>query len=85
LFGGKTLWVVSTSALFLGVPYALAFSEEQAIVDMEAEAKAREQGTREVCINFAGFIQGSMRMTNHANIEIRFLTLILQQVGNWDN
>ncbi|KAL5119834.1 mitochondrial import receptor subunit Tom22 [Pleosporales sp. CAS-2024a] len=33
--GGKTLWVVSTSALLLGVPWALAYSEEQMIVEQE--------------------------------------------------
>ena len=35
LLGGKTLWVVSTSALLLGVPWALAYSEEQMIVEQE--------------------------------------------------
>ncbi|WEW61715.1 mitochondrial import receptor subunit Tom22 [Emydomyces testavorans] len=37
--GGKTLWVVSTSAFLLGVPWALALAEEQQFVQME-----REQG-----------------------------------------
>ena len=42
LFGGKTLWVVSTSALLLGVPWALAYSEEQMIVEQErAELQAQ--------------------------------------------
>ncbi|TAQ89593.1 hypothetical protein B7494_g2062 [Chlorociboria aeruginascens] len=44
-FGGKTLWVVSTSALLLGVPWALAFSEEQQILEMEKEMKMRESGS----------------------------------------
>ena len=35
--GGKTLWVVSTSALLLGVPWALAFGEEQQVQEMERE------------------------------------------------
>ncbi|ODH40680.1 hypothetical protein ACO22_01575 [Paracoccidioides brasiliensis] len=38
-FGGKTLWVLSTSAFLLGVPWALALAEEQQYVQME-----REQG-----------------------------------------
>ncbi|KAL1953094.1 hypothetical protein VTO42DRAFT_3595 [Malbranchea cinnamomea] len=38
-FGGKTLWVLSTSAFLLGVPWALALGEEQQYVQME-----REQG-----------------------------------------
>ncbi len=43
-FGGKTLWVVSTSALLLGVPWALAFAEEQQMVEMEKEMKMRDMG-----------------------------------------
>jgi len=38
-FGGKALWVLSTSAFLLGVPWALALAEEQQYVQME-----REQG-----------------------------------------
>lgn len=38
-FGGKSLWVISTSAFLLGVPWALALAEEQQYVQME-----REQG-----------------------------------------
>jgi import receptor subunit TOM22 len=43
-FGGKTLWVIATSALVLGVPWALAFAEEQQVMDMEREMKMREMG-----------------------------------------
>ena len=42
LFGGKTLWVVSTSALLLGVPWALAFAEEQQMVEMEKDMKMQQ-------------------------------------------
>ncbi|KAA6408721.1 MAG: mitochondrial import subunit Tom22 [Lasallia pustulata] len=44
LYGGKTLWVVSTSALLLGMPFALAFAEEQQVVEMEKEQRMRELG-----------------------------------------
>ena len=43
-FSGKTLFVISTSALMLGVPWALAFAEEQQMVEMEKEMRAREMG-----------------------------------------
>lgn len=43
-FGGKTLWVLSTSALILGVPWALAWAEEQQVIEMEKEMKMREMG-----------------------------------------
>ena len=47
-FSGKALWVISTSALLLGVPWALAFAEEQQMVEMEKEMKMRDMGG-EVC------------------------------------
>lgn len=43
-FSGKTIFVVSTSALLLGVPWALAFAEEQQMMEMEKEMKMRESG-----------------------------------------
>ncbi|MCJ1235398.1 mitochondrial import receptor protein [Varicellaria rhodocarpa] len=43
--GGKTMWVVSTSALLLGVPYALSIADEQQMVEMEKEQKMREMGS----------------------------------------
>ncbi|KAH9883863.1 mitochondrial outer membrane translocase complex, subunit Tom22 [Xylariomycetidae sp. FL2044] len=43
-FSGKTLWVVSSSALLLGVPWALAWAEEQQVMEMEKEMKMREMG-----------------------------------------
>ncbi|KAI0995342.1 hypothetical protein K3495_g12839 [Podosphaera aphanis] len=45
MFSGKTIWVVSTSVLLLGVPWALAFAEEQQVVEMEKEMKMREMGS----------------------------------------
>jgi len=36
--------VISTSALVVLVPFALAYTEEQAIVEQEREMKAREGG-----------------------------------------
>ncbi|KAI9672000.1 MAG: mitochondrial import receptor protein [Trizodia sp. TS-e1964] len=42
LFGGKSLWVVSTSVLLLGVPWALAFAEDQQYAEMEREANMQK-------------------------------------------
>jgi import receptor subunit TOM22 len=47
--GGKTLWVVSTSALLLGVPWALAFGEEQQVMEMEREMQM-QRNANEVSI-----------------------------------
>ncbi|KAH7132206.1 mitochondrial outer membrane translocase complex, subunit Tom22 [Dendryphion nanum] len=41
--GGKTLWVVSTSALLLGVPWALAYSEEQMVMEQEREMQLAQR------------------------------------------
>jgi mitochondrial import receptor subunit TOM22 len=43
-FTGKTLWVIGSSALLLGVPWALAWGEEQQVMEMEKEMKMREMG-----------------------------------------
>ena len=40
--GGSTLWIVSTSALLLGVPWALAFGEEQQVQEMEKEMRMQQ-------------------------------------------
>lgn len=37
--GGKTLWILSTSALVLGVPFAVAITDEQQVAEMEKEMK----------------------------------------------
>ena len=44
LFTGKTLWIVSSSALLLAVPFALATSEDQQLAAMEQEMKMRDMG-----------------------------------------
>ncbi|KAK6066120.1 Mitochondrial import receptor subunit tom22 [Seiridium cupressi] len=58
-FGGKTLWVIATSALVLGVPWALAFAEEQQVMDMEKEMKMREMGGEILTAGGAPDTQGS--------------------------
>ncbi|KAI4252714.1 MAG: hypothetical protein L6R42_007860, partial [Xanthoria sp. 1 TBL-2021] len=45
LFSGKSLYVVSTGGLMVLVPYMMAMIEEQQIVEMEREQKAREMGS----------------------------------------
>ncbi|KAH7050188.1 mitochondrial outer membrane translocase complex, subunit Tom22 [Macrophomina phaseolina] len=40
--GAKCLWVVSSSALLLGVPWALAYAEEQQMIEMEREMKMQQ-------------------------------------------
>lgn len=42
-WGGKTLWVVSTSAVLLVVPWALAYSEEQMMLEQEREMQMQQR------------------------------------------
>lgn len=44
-FGGKSAWVITTSALFIGVPFALSFAEDQQLTAMEQEYNMRQQGS----------------------------------------
>ncbi|CZT18718.1 related to mitochondrial receptor complex chain MOM22 [Ramularia collo-cygni] len=53
-FSGKTLWVVSTSALLLGVPWALAFSEEQQVLEMEREMRMQQSANELLTSGAAG-------------------------------
>lgn len=41
-FGGKALWVLVTSALLVGIPFGLAFLDEQAVMDQEREMRAHQ-------------------------------------------
>lgn len=44
-FGGKSAWVITTSALFFGVPFALSFAEDQQLTAMEQEYNMRQTGS----------------------------------------
>lgn len=43
-FGGKSAWVITTSILFLGVPFALSFHEDLQYAAMEQEYNMRQSG-----------------------------------------
>ncbi|KAL8730339.1 MAG: hypothetical protein Q9166_004104 [cf. Caloplaca sp. 2 TL-2023] len=45
VFSGKSLYVISTGGLMVLVPYMMAMIEEQQIMEMEREQKAREMGS----------------------------------------
>lgn len=60
-FGGKALWVVSTSALLLGVPWALAYAEEQQMIEMEREMKMQQQANEVLTAQGAGAQQGAAK------------------------
>ncbi|KAL1882755.1 hypothetical protein VTK73DRAFT_880 [Phialemonium thermophilum] len=44
LFCGRAAWTVSVSALLIGVPFAIAYAEEQNLTAMEQEQRMREMG-----------------------------------------
>jgi len=45
-YGGKGLWVIATSILLLGIPYALALGEEQQYMEEERQRGMMEQGAQ---------------------------------------
>jgi len=52
LWGGgwsaKLLYALSTSVLLLGIPWALAYTEEQQMIEMEKEQGMMQRGASEV-------------------------------------
>lgn len=44
MFGGKGLWVICTSVLLLGLPYALAFQDEQMVQEEERQRQLMSEG-----------------------------------------
>jgi len=42
---GKGLWIFSTSALLIGIPFAMAYQEEQQMVEMEREMKMQQSAS----------------------------------------
>jgi len=51
---GTLAWVVSTSALLVGLPLALAIEDETRIVQQEKEMQAQSQGQQQVIISHVG-------------------------------
>lgn len=49
LFGGKAIFVISTSALLIGVPFGLAIGDEAQMMEMEKEQRMREAGNEVSC------------------------------------
>lgn len=45
-YGGKSMWVVISSVLLLGIPYALALSEEQALMEAERQQGMMQEGAQ---------------------------------------
>jgi import receptor subunit TOM22 len=66
--GGKALFVLSTSALLLGVPWALAFAEEQQVVEMEKEMRMREMGSEVSFLKLCDSLNMDMLLTRCAQI-----------------
>ncbi|KAK4455907.1 mitochondrial import receptor subunit tom22 [Podospora aff. communis PSN243] len=43
-FAGRATWAISVSALLVGVPFALAYGEDQNMMAMEQEERMRQMG-----------------------------------------
>ncbi|KAL2164295.1 hypothetical protein VTH06DRAFT_3511 [Thermothelomyces fergusii] len=62
-FAGRAAWAVSVSALLVGVPFALVYSEEQNLAAMEEEQRMRELGSELLTAPGSGSGSGSGGMT----------------------
>lgn len=51
-FAGNVIWVVTTSALLIGLPLALILEDEAKVVAQENEMLAQQQGAQQVCSRF---------------------------------
>jgi hypothetical protein len=49
--GGQTLWIVSTSVLLLGAPWAMALAEDQGIAEEEHRMREQEAASQVSIIN----------------------------------
>lgn len=45
-YGGKGLWILVTSVLLLGLPYALALGDEQQIQEEERQRMLMQEGAQ---------------------------------------
>lgn len=45
-YSGKGLWVLATSILLLGIPYALALGEEQQYIEEERQRALMQEGAQ---------------------------------------
>lgn len=54
LFAGRAAWAVSVSALLVGVPFALAYGEDQNLMAMEQEERMRAVGSEMLTAGGAG-------------------------------
>ncbi|KPI35138.1 Mitochondrial import receptor subunit tom22 [Cyphellophora attinorum] len=57
-YGGKGLWVIISSVLLLGIPYALALSEEQALMEAERQQSMMQDGAQGL-MAAGGEVEGS--------------------------
>ena len=48
--GGTLVWVVTTSALLIGLPLALSLEDEARIVQQEKDMMAQQQGVQQVSV-----------------------------------
>lgn len=48
VWGGRAAWVLTTTALLFGLPYALAVEDEMRVVQQERDMASQQQGAQQV-------------------------------------
>lgn len=83
-FSGKALWIISTSAFLLGVPWALAFAEEEQYVQMEKE-QGMMRGANEVSLDislvFRHYFCTVINLSHRCSPPELTLPLLLSELG----
>ena len=73
---GNIVWIVTTSALLVGLPLALSLEDEAKIVTQEKEMLAQQQGAQQVCIHYTEFwVFFTFIDTFRTDARRRFLTI----------
>ena len=65
---GNVVWVLTTSALLIGLPLAFALEDEAKIVQQEKEMAAQQQGVQQVRLPTLFFLVSSADVTSSAQM-----------------
>lgn len=76
---GNAVWVVTTSALLIGLPLALAIENETMMVQQEKEMLAQQQGAQQVSVH-KGIVIGYADWHEHSKCECADVCLTIVQL-----
>jgi import receptor subunit TOM22 len=78
---GNVVWIVTTSALLVGLPLALSLEDEAKIVAQEKEMLAQQQGAQQVCTESHSTYHSSIHFTSVRCYQLTILPLLLPRTN----